>query len=298
VWEVTVRAVFNASKYPNVASAKLASMHGCEIYNSLDLFTPELDKAHISAIFSWERPLAEEWKLTLEDRGCAVEWGGPGISTETRRDIEDYPLEGFSHSYTSVGCIRDCPWCIVPRMWDGVRELDEWGYAPVMLDSNILATSDKHKRKVIDCLGGRRVNWEAGLDTRLLDKDNAEFVERTSASALYLAWDSGDDDEPLVKALENLYSVGVNPPHRTTVYILTGYEGGWESGWYRAQRCKDLGVTPFIMLYQPLYGEKIIYPRIYRELARWCNKKKLLWSADFDKVCRSMESSEHNKSVK
>lgn len=278
-----VIGVFNASRYPNVAAAKLASMHGCDLLTDFDLFTPQLDHADISAIFSWERDKAETIKRELEVRGTEVEMGGPGISTETRCDIEDYPLEGFSHSYTSVGCIRDCPWCCTPRQYpDGVRELDEWGYAPSMLDSNILATSHEHKTKVVEWLNGRRVKWECGLDTRLIDREAAEFVTTTSVPMMFLAWDAGDDEEPLVKALENLRAAGVNPRNQVKVYILTGYEGGWESGWYRAERVKQLGATPFVMLYQNLYSDKMEYPQIYKDLARWCNRATLLWSCSFD----------------
>lgn len=280
--------VFNTSKYPNIAAAKLASMHGCEVYSDFDLFTPQLDQADISAIFSWERDKAETIKRELEARGTIVKMGGPGISTETWREVEDHPLEGFSKSYTSVGCIRDCPWCVTPRMYpDGVRELDEWGYAPSMLDPNILATSDEHKTRVIEKLAGRRVEWESGLDTRLIDREAAAFVAATSIPMMFLAWDAGGDEEPLVKALENLRAVGVNPRNQVKVYILTGYEGGWESGWYRAERVKQLGATPFIMLYQPLYGERVEYPQVFRDLARWCNRAMLLWSCSFDEYRKS-----------
>lgn len=283
-----MRAVFNASKYPNIAAAKLASMHGCELLTDFDLFTPLLTRADISAIFGWERDKAERIRGELEARGTEVCMGGTGISTETRRDIEDYPLEGFSHSYTSVGCTRNCPWCIVPRMWDGVRELDEWGYAPRMIDPNILATSEEHRARVVEKLSGRSVEWNGGIDARLLDHKAAGFVEETSSQMIFTAWDSGEDDSVIVHALESLSAVGINLRRRVKVYILTGYEGGWESGWYRAERVKQLGATPFIMLYQPLFGERIPYPQIYQSLARWCNRATLLWSCSFDEYANNI----------
>lgn len=274
--------VFNASKYPNIAAAKLASMHGCEVYNDFSLLTPKLDKAYISAIFSWEHKKSDRIAYELGWRGTAVDIGGPGLSTETSWDIENYPLEDFSHSYTSVGCIRDCPWCIVPRMWDGVRELDEWGHAPTMIDPNILATSAEHKINVIDKLDGRRVEWNGGLDTRLVDRANAHFIAETSMPMMFLSWDSGEDSAPLEKALEQLRRIGINPRNQVKVYILTGHKSGWEDGLMRARKVKELGATPFIMLYQPLFADKIIYPQIYKDLARWCNRATLLWSCDFD----------------
>jgi hypothetical protein len=287
-----LRAVFNASKYPNIAAAKLATMHGCELHSDFDLFTPKLSKAYVSAIFSWEAPKAATIVEELDWRGTAVEWGGPGLSMETRRDIEDYPLEDFDCSYTSTGCIRDCPWCIVPRMWNGVRELDEWGYAPKMLDPNVLATSDEHKVKVIKKLAGRRVEWNGGIDTRLVDRKNAQFLADTSTLMIFLAWDSGDDEQPLVTALENLKAVGINPRNQVKVYILTGYECGWVSGWYRAERTKQMEATPFVMLYQPLQGEKINYPQEYINLARWCNRAQLLWAMGFEEYQRDFRSAE------
>jgi hypothetical protein len=85
--------VFNASKYPNVAAAKLAAMHGCEVYTDFDLFTPILRKAYISAIFSWERDKAMRIGQELADRATSVQIGGTGWSSVTDPDIEDYPQE-------------------------------------------------------------------------------------------------------------------------------------------------------------------------------------------------------------
>lgn len=281
-----MRAVFNASKYPNVAAAKLAAMHRCPLHGSMDLFTPEYDKIYLSSIFSWEADKVRDWAW-LRRMESKVIIGGPGWNEATDRDIEDYPLEDFSHSYTSVGCDRDCPWCIVPRQYpDGIRELDQWGYAPKMLDSNILATSGDHKVEVIKKLAGRRVEWECGLDTRLIDGIEALFIAETSTPTMFLSWDSGEDSEPLEKALDNLRSVGINPRNQVKVYILTGYEGGWESGYQRAAKVKELGATPFIMLYQPLFCERLKYPQVFKDLARWCNRAQLLWSMDFSEYGR------------
>lgn len=222
-------SVFNASSYTNIAAEKLAAMHGCVVDDDVNLFTPVPNLAYISAIFSWEREKADLWAGHLRSQGCEVVLGGPGLSTETWRDIEDFPLGGFALSYTSAGCVRECPWCIVPRMWSGVRELNEWGYAPRMLDPNILATSWRHKESVISRLAGRRVEWNGGLDTRLVDRRNAEFAAATSSGTVFLSWDTGEDDGPIVKALENLRTVGIDPRRSVKVYILTGYEGGWTS---------------------------------------------------------------------
>ena len=101
-----------------------------------------------------------------------------------------------------------------------------------------------------------------------------------------LSWDSGEDSEPLEKALENLRAVGITPRNQIKVYVLVGYEGGWESGYQRAAKIKELGATPFVMLYQPLYGNRIEYPQVYKDLARWANRAQLLWSMDFSKYGR------------
>jgi hypothetical protein len=156
-----------------------------------------------------------------------------------------------------------------------------WGYAPVMIDPNILATTDEHKARVVEWLDGRRVEWNGGIDTRLVDLNNARFLAETSTPMMFLSWDSGEDSEPLEKALENLRSVGINPRNQVKVYILTGYEDGWESGYQRAAKVKALGATPFIMLYQPLFTDRLKYPQIFKDLARWCNRAQLLWSCDF-----------------
>ena len=112
---------------------------------------------------------------------------------------------------------------------------------------------------------------------------------------MFLSWDSGEDSEPLEKALGNLRTVGINPRNQIKVYALTGYEGGWESGYQRAAKIKELGATPFIMLYQPLWSERIEYPQVYKNLVRWCNRAQLLWSMDFGEYGRDKAERERIK---
>lgn len=276
-------AAFNASRIPNVGAARLAAIHQAPLYSGLDLFTHVPDRALISVVFSWDLGRALDWADCLTSNGAEVAIGGPGHDEGTLREVEGYPLEGFPVSHTSVGCTRRCPWYIVPRQYPGgLRELDDWRYAPVMLDSNILATSPGHRAEVVRRLAGCKVSWEGGLDARLVDRDAAAFVAATSTRKVYLAWDSdGVHSSTLADALQLLEAAGFNR-RKIVVYVLAGYDGGWESAYLRVAEIKSLGATPYVQLYQPLFtGKKVSCDPVYRDLQRWCNRPAILWSVDF-----------------
>ena len=165
-------AVVNCSKTYNLAAKKLAvyyrAQHDVEEYNPSSWPTPiDLhlsDQVLASAIFSWDLPRLRTLVKDAQFYGCDVQAGGPAVihsASALEREIEadsiqtglhaceetagDYPM-----AWTSRGCIRDCPWCIVPSI-EGrtMQEKKHLEYAPLILDNNFLACLPAHQERVM-----------------------------------------------------------------------------------------------------------------------------------------------------
>ena len=202
--ERTVLLVDADSKkgFPNLALMKLSAWYKREGWH-VDLIqglpdAPPLhlyDKTYISVIFFQNKEKALDYALMMPNS----EIGGSGYDlTKTLPDeIEhikpDYSLYDldFSMGFTSRGCIRKCGFCIVPKKEGSIKhhafvqEFHNLGHTNVMLlDNNFLASPNwKYNLGYINDLG-LKVNFNQGLDIRLLDKDKAALL----ASTKYYSW--------------------------------------------------------------------------------------------------------------
>jgi hypothetical protein len=103
---------------PNLALMKLSAYHkarGDEVYLNFPLQQPDITYA--SCVFSWNA----KRRASVPDEAIV---GGSGIDLKaelppevehTKPDYSLYPGINYSMGFTSRGCIRKCPWCIVPE---------------------------------------------------------------------------------------------------------------------------------------------------------------------------------------
>ena len=61
------------------------------------------------------------------------------------------------------------------------------------------------------------------------------------------------------------------------VYILTNYNTTPEQDWYRVRKVKELGFTPYVMIYQ-----KGTHSQFLTDLARWTNNMYIQFSTNFE----------------
>jgi len=147
------------------------------------------DLVYISCIFSWNRSKALGIAKFWESIGCRVKIGGTGIDLKNNLPYEiehimpDYALYNLDYSigFTSRGCIRNCPWCIVPKKEGGIKDhasLDEFLYPShkklILYDNNFLASPKWHENLKELIRRKIKVSFNQGLDIRLIDNENAE----------------------------------------------------------------------------------------------------------------------------
>ena len=221
------------SKYHNLALMKLSTWHKSfgdqtEIYNPLMKKT--YDRVYVSKIFS--RHNIEEGYIP---ENSIIGGSGFSLKTVLPYDIEhikpDYSLYNLDYSlgFTTRGCIRNCKFCVVPEKEGKIREhaeveefLNPRSNVVVLLDNNFLALPSHIKKlqKYID--KGWRMDFNQGLDARLINKENAKLLASIKHERMIRsAWDNIKDETEIIKGLELVIKEGIRP-RNITVYILIG----------------------------------------------------------------------------
>lgn len=275
------------SKIPNLALMQASAWHKAQ-GDETGLSLPDPDLVYISCVFSKNADQARGI-ATLYPSATAI-LGGSGIGyswlpeamQKIRPDYDLYPSR-YSLGFTSRGCIRHCPFCIVHdkeggfRRWQHPREFADPRFDTVaMLDNNILADK-KWFFEVSDwCLSnGLKVDFMQGLDVRLLDAEIAERLKALKWGArIRFAFDHVDDEPAVMRGITLLKEAGINLKHDVSFFVLAGFKDStFEDALYRCNRLKAAGVGAYVMRYTRS-------PAL-NALARWANAHQLFWSMDF-----------------
>ena len=195
-------------------------------------------------------------------------------------DYSIYPQFDFAVSMTSRGCPRGCSFCHVSQkeqkasikvadvkdFWNGQKHIE-------VLDPNITACKDKRDLFSQYKATGATINFNQGLDIRLINEEDIHDINSMRLKDIHFAWDKPTDD--LEKQFRFYASKAKRKPHGTyaAVYCLTNYEEvsteeHIERALHRVYLLRDLGFDPYIMVYN-----KPSAPKEIKRLQRWCNNK-------------------------
>ena len=224
--------------FPNLALMKLSAWYKQQGY-AVDLLKgihttaplQHYDKVFISIIFYQNREKVLDYASQFDN----VTVGGSGFDYNIRLDddiehiLPDYSLYDLDYSmgFTSRGCIRNCGFCIVPEKEGPIRD-----HAPIheflhpdhkkviLLDNNFQA-SPKWRENIKYLIDTKlKVNFNQGLDIRLIDRESAYFFSETyyynwtfKRRGINFAFDDLRYEKKVREGLENLINVGIRPEH-------------------------------------------------------------------------------------
>lgn len=249
------------------------------------------DVAHLSVVFSWDLPRAYQRAVWLRASGYRVRAGGPAVMlnpayladvADIGGEVDALPHHNPHATFTSRGCIRRCPFCLVPRIEGELRELADWEPRSIVCDNNLLACRRAHFDRVIDRLKPLAgIDFNQGLDARLLTDHHAGRLTELDCM-VRLAWDATPLEQQFMAAFERLRRAGL-PLSRIRVYVLIGYDDTPEDALYRLRTVQGLGADPSPMRYQALDSmrrNEFVGPAwTHRELTRymryWSNLRYL-----------------------
>ena len=91
---------------------------------------------------------------------------------------------------------------------------------------------------------------------------------------LHFAWDNPEDD--LTEYFKRFAELtAVKSDRNKVVYVLTNFGSTMEQNLYRIYKLRDLGYSPYVMIYQ-----KEIAPKDVKRLQRWCNNRFIFRSVE------------------
>ncbi len=240
--------------------------------------------AYLSVVFSWQLQEAYQRATWYRSLGYYVRAGGPamamnpgflrGVAVQLNGgSIDALSRHNSSATRTSQGCVWNCPFCIVPRLYDELVEFDDWEPKPIVCDDNFLACSGRHFDSAIDRLKPvKRIDIQ-GLDARLLTKYHACRLAELNLRAIHVGWDDIRLENQFLEAHQLFRQAGI-PARLIRVYVLIGFNDTPEDALYRLQTIKALGSWPNPMRYQPLdakmRNEYVAPGWTDRELKRFC----------------------------
>ncbi len=276
--------------YPNLALMKISAWHKSqgdvvEWWNGLMHY----DRVYKAKVFDETYTKESPWCINADE----IISGGTGYGLDNRLPdyIEhicpDYGLYGIkdtAYGFLTRGCPRGCPFCIVAKK-EGrrsvqVAELDEFwrGQKYIeLLDPNLLACKDS--LKLLKSLEGKRVNFNQGLDCRVIAREHVESINKIKLTNIHFAWDHVKDEKAVVKGLEtySMYAERKVKGAWGMVYVLTNYGSTIEEDLYRIEKLRSMNYDPYVMIYDKPHA-----PREIKRLQRWCNSKWIFKSCKWE----------------
>lgn len=212
----------------------------------------EADEVHVSVTWTWDIPKAERLARAWQAVTSKVFIGGPAMG-DPGGEFEPGKYVRKGYLFTSRGCPNACWFCVVPKREGIIRELEikeGWN----IMDSNLLACSDRHIGAVFDMLERQteQARLTGGLEAKRIKPWIAERIARLKPKTAFFAYDTADDWEPLVSAAAMLREVGAlpSPKRRYRCYVLMGWERDtMEAAEKRLKAVAGLGIMPMAMLF-------------------------------------------------
>lgn len=199
-------------------------------------------------------------------------------------DYSLFPKYEYATGFLTRGCPRNCPFCVVGKkeglcshqvadlseFWRGQKEIK-------LLDPNLLACAD-HERILQELADSKaRVDFTQGLDIRFVNKDNISLLNSIKTGIIHFAWDNPKED--LTEHFKRFAKMTkIKSDRNRAVYVLTNFNSTIDEDLYRIYTLRDLGYSPYVMIYQ-----KENAPHNIRRLQRWCNSRWIFRSCtDFN----------------
>lgn len=269
--------------FPNYALMKISAWHKAN-GDSVEWWNPLLtyDRVYSSKVFTFT---PENLYLPTE----TIKGGtGYGLYNELPPEIDSmfpdysiYPKIKYAIGFLTRGCIRACPWCVVPKKEGKIRPYRTWrelvrpdSNQLVLMDNNVLACP--HGVEQLSDMVGKNIKIDAnqGLDSRLVTPEIAKILSGLKwIRFIRTACDTDASMDSVGTMIERLQAEGVKS-YRVFVYVLVQ---DVESAERRVQFLRRLGAQPFAQPYRD-FTTNAEPARELKDFARWVNDKAIFKS--------------------
>ena len=210
-------------------------------------------------------------------------------------DYSIYPSCSTSYLWFSRGCIRNCPWCVVPQKEGYIKpvlpkNLNPKGKYVTVCDNNFFAdplwkTAVRHLHRI-----GQPCDFQ-GIDIRIITDEQCKALSKLRHhKQIRFAWDDPRDEEKVLAGIKRITKY--IKAWRCMCYVLIGfysivdgryiinrkgldvqgsvkdYNKAEELDLHRVNTLRGLGIDPFVMP----YDRSDLYQKAF---ARWVNRKEI-----------------------
>lgn len=214
-------------------------------------------------------------------------------------DYSLYPQYPYSIQFFSRGCIRRCPFCLVHDKEGEIHavepvDLNPHGKHIEVLDNNFFANPEWKSAMDYLLKAKQKVNLH-GVDVRIMDEEQAYWLNKLPLYRnIHIAWDL-----PQIDLTDKLREViRYIKPYKLMCYVLIGFNSTMEQDMYRIERCRELGIKPYVMPYRD-FENKTKPSQYCRDLAQYVNKSMIFTSCKFEdfQPRKNFKCSEYFKTI-
>ena len=285
-------------KFPNLALMKISAWHKAQ-GDSVEWYSPiihsagnMLDKIYMSKVFTF----TEDYQYPLFAR--EIEKGGTGYKLYNKNlpdevenifpDYSIYPECDYAIGFLTRGCVRNCPWCIVPKREGTIRPAATWQQIKrpdsrkiVFMDNNVLAC--QHGIEQIQELGAQKIwiDFNQALDARLITPEIAKLLSKCHwIRFIRMACDTSEMLPVIERAIGYMMAAGVSKSRFWAYALVQDVDEAHD----RIVQLRKMGVEPFAQPYRDFNGGKPTEEQ--KDLARWCNRKEIFKSCSWEEYKR------------
>lgn len=244
------------STIPNLALMHISTWKKAQGYE-VGWNIAEPTEVWASVVFDWNKHKVDG--LRWMHPGADIHIGGSGYDLNAKLpdevdklmpDYSLYPDCDYSLGFTTRGCIRKCPFCVVPikegrfRVHQHPREFYNPDFKKItFLDNNILADPDWFQEVADWCISKHlRVDFNQGLDLRLVTPEIAETLANLPTHKHpRFAFDNIAYEAGVVRGLGYLDKAGFKARDKAEIYVYCDGDDDFDSALYRAKRIRELG---------------------------------------------------------
>lgn len=266
--------------FPNYALMKISAWHKT-LGDEVEWWNPLMtyDRVYSSKVFTFtpENPYLPPDTIK-GGTGYGLYNDLPAEIDSMFPDYSIYPECDYAIGFLTRGCIRNCPWCVVPKKEGRIRPYKTWREIKrqdsrkiVFMDNNVLACPHGIEQ-IWDMMGQNvRIDFNQGLDARLIDDEIADMLSRVKwIRFIRMSCDTDAMLDIVTGAIRRLQARGVKP-YRVFVYLLVQDVTSAER---RAIALRDVGAEVFAQPYRDFTTNSEPAPELKR-LARWINHKAI-----------------------
>ena len=298
--------VVDGHNYPNLALMKLSAYHKAQgdTVEWYDLFGGHYDVVYMSKVFTHTKDY-----LQVIPNADRVIKGGTGYDVTSRlpeqaeKIVPDYSLYSFidnktAYGFLTRGCIRKCPWCIVPKKEGTIypyQDIDEIAVNGrnhiVLMDNNILAAGEyamQQLRKIVE--RGYYIDFNQAMDARLVTDEVAEVLAKVRwlRRRVRFGCDTPRQVDECDRAVALLQRYGFNGDF----FFYTILNGDFKEcyarvnhWWLRNKEARreklHCSFTAYAQPYLDFTTTRQNIPKWQKDMAQWANKHQYFNSVPF-----------------